>query len=463
MSQSVALLVGGTKVLERALQVALPGARHVIAATMEEATASLGSGEVRLLIIGPTMRRSLQAVTTLRQGGSTEPKILVVFRDDQREEVKRHQKSKAIADRYVAQSRIGKDLSEAATALWSDEGAGVAAEAIEEADLEEISKEAIEELDEGEELALSADDVQEEEPPPIEEVLGEFDAKAFERGLDSAAQAQEQAVEVLEDAQFEEVLGGDEVELDGEEIELDGAEASEDTADGEETLEAADWVEEGDLATEPIGHAAEVVEEVIEAEAIDEDSEADDNAELVEAHEVHAEPEDHADTAVMAAPSIAAVEPSPMGNPTFSAARSQHKTASYSAAKLDEIEHGQAVDVAHQEPRRSPSSLQVADDLSGIVGRLQEMSHQIARLETENEALRATALQKTADAADWEARGSAAERRAAAQDGEVARLRTEVQVSRAQVAALEVKLAATHEASAAAAQGLRDIAASLSR
>ena len=453
MSQSVALLVGGTKVLEKALQLALPSARHVVAATMEEATASLGSGEVRLLIIGPTMRRGLQAVTTLRQGGSTDPKILVVYRDDQRDEVKRHQKTKAIADRYVVQSRIGKELNEAATVLWSDAPGGADFDAIEEDDLEEIGKEAVEEMDDGEEIALGADDVQEDQPPPIEEVLGEFDATAFERGLDTVAQAQEQAVEVLEDAQFEEVLGGDDVELAGEEIELDGAEAIDDAADGEETLEAADWVEDGELATEPIEPAAEIVEEVLEAEAIDDEGEAGEG-EAGDDPATQAEPEVQADTTLTPTPAAIAT-------PLFSAANPPRTTASYRAATVETIAQGQPVDATHQEPRRSPSSMQVADDLSGIVGRLQEMSHQIARLETENEALRATALEKAAAAADSEARGSAAERRAAAHDGEVARLRTEVQVSRAQVAALEARLAAQHQASAAAAQGLRDIAATL--
>lgn len=446
MSQSVALLVGGTKVLERALQAALPQARHVIAATMEEATGTLATGDVRLLTIGPTMRRGLQAVTALRAGGSTEPRILVVFRDDQQSEVKRHQKGAATADRYVSQSRIGKELTDAAAALWQLE-----TEEPQTSELEELGADAIEEVEALEdEVTLSAEDAS-EEPPPVEEVLGEFDAGAFEQTLDEAAQAREEAVEVLEDAQFEEELGGEDVQLADEE--------------GAETLEVAEWTEEDELATEPVEVSAEVVEELLDLEPVEDVAVAGDAEQLDMADLQEETAEDNLETL---APEAVQVVTARLPTPSFSPARTQHKTATYQVAPLDVRPSSEGA-ALEPEPRRSPSSLQVADDLSGIVGRLQEMSGLIARLELENETLRAEndelratrAPDRTTEVLELEGRWQEADRLLAAQSEELQNMRAELQASRAQAAAAEARAQQRQQAAAGAARSLLEIAAAL--
>ncbi len=443
MSQSVALLVGGTKVLERALQSALPDARHVVAATMEEATATLGSGDVHLLVVGPTMRRGLQAVTALRAGGSTEPRILVVYRDDQQSEVKRHQKGTTPADRYVAQSHIGKELTDAAIALWQLDGA-VTPEAGTEEVLEELAGDSIEEIDAIEdEISLSDDEV-EEEPPPVDEVLGEFDAGAFEKNLGAQAAAGEEAVEILEDAQFEEVLGGEDVELEAG-----------------EALDASDWMEEGELAAEPLDVSAEVVEELLDAEPVEETlvAEALDAGDLQDESHLETLQADAVQvvTAQMPMPVVAIAEPAPMTQPNF--ARTQHKTASYKAAAIEARPASEGM-ATEPEPRRSHSAVQVADDLSGIVGRLQEMSSLIARLETDNELLRAEneGLRAQPDRSEEllqaELQREDAEKLAQTQAVELTRLAAELQASQAHAAALAARLLA-------AGRSLRELAGTL--
>ena len=443
MSQSVALLVGGTKVLERALQSALPDARHVVAATMEEATATLGGGDVHLLVIGPTMRRGLQAVTALRAGGSTEPRILVVYRDDQQSEVKRHQKGTTPADRYVSQSRIGKELTDTASALWQQDGS-VTPEAGTEEVLEELAGDSIEEIDAIEdEISLSDDEV-EEEPPPVDEVLGEFDAGAFEKNLGAQAAAGEEAVEILEDAQFEEVLGGEDVELEAG-----------------EALDASDWMEEGELAAEPLDVSAEVVEELLDAEPVEETlvAEALDAGDLQDESHLETLQADAVQvvTAQMPMPVVAIAEPAPMTQPNF--ARAQHKTASYKAAAIEARPASEGT-TAEPEPRRSHSAVQVADDLSGIVGRLQEMSSLIARLETDNELLRAEndGLRAQPDRSDElllaELRREDAEKLVQTQAAELTRLSAELQASQARATALEARLLA-------AGRSLRELAGTL--
>jgi len=336
MSQSVALLVGGTKVLERALQAALPGARHVTAATMEEATETLRSPDVRLLVIGPTMRRGLQAVSALRAGGATEPRILVVFRDDQQSDVRRHQKGTAVADRYLPQSRIGQELGEAAAALWPADAAQ--AQPAAETELEELAGDSIEEVEAIAEEDGPAAQALSEEPPPVEEVLGEFDAGAFEQDQDLAAEPHEEIVEILEDVQFEEVVGGEEIELAGDAIELEATAPLQDAAATQdaEALDASEWMEEAEPAAEVAADTAEVVEELLDAEPIEELLDAEPEEETVVAEELDAAdlmeetPEAAAVdvlTTRLPTPAIAAAEPAQAPQPTFTTPRAPQKTA----------------------------------------------------------------------------------------------------------------------------------------
>ena len=110
MANPVLLLVGGTKILEGTLRDAVP-APQVVVGTIEEAMQVLDSREVGLVVFGPTLRRSLAMVSVLRRDGRTEPKLLVVYPDALRDEVKRHLRGRPIADRYITQSRTGKDLA----------------------------------------------------------------------------------------------------------------------------------------------------------------------------------------------------------------------------------------------------------------------------------------------------------------------------------------------------------------
>lgn len=147
MSEAIALLVGGTKVLERELQNHLP-MPLVSVATIEEAGKILGERPTRIIVLGPTLRRALATVTTLRREGQTDPRLMVVYRDDQRDEVKRHQKGRQVADSYIAQSRIQREVGPALALMLGSSS---------ESSLEEISADALT----SEEIA--AEDV----PPPV--------------------------------------------------------------------------------------------------------------------------------------------------------------------------------------------------------------------------------------------------------------------------------------------------------
>ena len=147
MSEAIALLVGGTKVLERELQNHLP-MPLVSVATIEEAAKILGERPTRVIVLGPTLRRALATVTTLRREGQTDPRLMVVYRDDQRDEVKRHQKGRQVADSYIAQSRIQREVGPALARMLGNSS---------ESSLEEISADALT----SEEVAA------EDAPPPV--------------------------------------------------------------------------------------------------------------------------------------------------------------------------------------------------------------------------------------------------------------------------------------------------------
>jgi hypothetical protein len=120
----------------------------VSVATIEEAAKILGERPTRVIVLGPTLRRALATVTTLRREGQTDPRLMVVYRDDQRDEVKRHQKGRQVADSYIAQSRIQREVGPALALMLGNSS---------ETSLEEISADALT----SEEIA--AEDV----PPPV--------------------------------------------------------------------------------------------------------------------------------------------------------------------------------------------------------------------------------------------------------------------------------------------------------
>lgn len=189
MSEAIALLVGGTKVLERELQNHLP-MPLVSVATIEEAAKILGERPTRVIVLGPTLRRALATVTTLRREGQTDPRLMVVYRDDQRDEVKRHQKGRQVADSYIAQSRIQREVGPALALMLGNSS---------ESSLEEISADALT----SEEIA--AEDV----PPPVNTAdLGPLDAATLSPpalGGDQRAQTLESDIlEFLDEFPMEE-------------------------------------------------------------------------------------------------------------------------------------------------------------------------------------------------------------------------------------------------------------------
>ncbi|MFZ4579235.1 MAG: hypothetical protein ACOYOB_12630 [Myxococcota bacterium] len=266
MSQSVVLLVGGTKILERALQQSVE-APLVTVATIEEATQVLTSKPVGLLVLGPTLRRALAVVAMLRREGQTEPKLIVVYRDDQREEVKRHMKSKAVADRYVVQSRIGKELEPAAEELWKLSQMPQSSDG----EYEEILSGSLETMPEAATQLLEVLDLPDNDQPPLtSEVLGAFDAEAFEQDiaiedlpeLEEELEPLEEIDELEEDALVEETA---EEELSGDTLEvIDMLEIEEEE---EETVVQAPAAVAAPAAQQP---AAEVIEELEAAELVEE-------------------------------------------------------------------------------------------------------------------------------------------------------------------------------------------------
>ncbi len=121
MAQRTALLLGGTKMVERHLRRALPADVDMIEMrTIEAAMRRLEDDSVAILVFGPTLRRSLALVTTLRSDPRTSRvPLVVVYRDDQRSDVDRHLDGRYKADAYVIQSRAQRELEQAIVAAMA--------------------------------------------------------------------------------------------------------------------------------------------------------------------------------------------------------------------------------------------------------------------------------------------------------------------------------------------------------
>lgn len=427
---AVVLLVGGTKILERALQTAVQ-APLVSVGTIEEAMRVLGEQPVGLVVFGPTLRRSLAMVATLRREGQAEPKLLVVYRDDQRDEVKRHMKGKSVADRYVIQSRIGKDLEPAAAELWTGVQAGQAGT---NDDLEEIPMEALEDLHESHTREMDVLDLEEADlPPPAPgEILGAFDPSAFESGQgDGDLLDDMEEIELLDDGALEEMLPGihnGTLELSLEDLveELEPIELSdEDAGETVEDLDGIELVEELDaevlgdelLEAEPL-EAELIGEELLEMSDLEEEFEPlaalaetpPELAEIARPLALQSQPVQIQAVQIAAeltpivfaiedepAPSAAAVHlsekvteaparasrPSRNAVPAFAPADLQVAMAAQGGMALPTPEPP----VVDRSPRQSGSHAMFSE-LNGFMERLQEMSGLTARLEAENEQLR---------------------------------------------------------------------------
>ncbi len=271
MSQ-VCLILGGTSVLERSIQNAL-GSAPIVVGSVDEVVAELAKHPGAVVVLGPTFRRSLAAVGQIRPEGRTQPPILVIYRDDQKDEVKRHQRGKTLADKYVLQSRAAKDLEPAikaliaadveeidAVELLDDDGDetlakldGAALELVED-DAEDMADADIEMIDDDEAMpatiqmdvvTLSADDALEEEPTtPMpgratahNEVLGELDVEELD-GDELMETLEPEAIELTDEGDdlesLEEVLDEavleEETEAEDEAQALDSDDLREETA-----------------------------------------------------------------------------------------------------------------------------------------------------------------------------------------------------------------------------------------
>ena len=503
---AVVLLVGGTKILERALQTAVQ-APLVSVGTIEEAMRVLDERPAGLVVFGPTLRRSLAMVSTCRREGLTEPKLLVVYRDDQRDEVKRHMKGKSVADRYVIQSRIGKDLEPAAAELWS--GAQLTQRGTND-DLEEIPLEALEDLHELHTREMDVLELEDADlPPPAPgEILGAFDPSAFESDQGHFESRQDEGeleemeeIELLDDGALEEmppVTFNGTMELSLEDLveELEPIElAEEEAGEAIEELDGFELVEE--LAPEALGDDAlesEQIAELLEMVDLVEEIEAGPEMppELVEiAPEVVliaviAE-ESPSATAVRlpektTEAKVPATRPSRSAVPAFAPAGQQAAQAAPGGMKVPTPEPP----VVDKSARQSGSHAMFSE-LSGFMERLQELSTLTTRLEGENEQLR-TELAQLREAArpeieaelrdlrsklselqvrlaGAEGAGDAAveasmkaEQALLSREGEIASLRAELQAQQTREMALESQVEASRRLAADAGKTLRQMA-----
>ncbi len=263
----ISLILGGTSVLERSIHSAL-GVAPIVVGSVEEVASQLASHPDAIVILGPTYRRALAAVAQIRPEGKTAPRIVVVYRDDQKDEVKRHQKGKTVADKYVQQSRANKDLEPALTALVAADVEEIDAVELEEDDGEEL----IGELDAGS-LELLEDDAEDVAMEDLE-VLEDEAPLAPTVMLDVVTLS----VDALEDEPTEpmpgratahnEVLG----ELDVEEL------------DGEEIVES---LEPEAIELTEDGDDLDSLEEVLDEATLEEDTEAEDEAQALDAADLH--------------------------------------------------------------------------------------------------------------------------------------------------------------------------------
>jgi hypothetical protein len=398
----------------------------------------LDERRVGLIVFGPMLRRSLAMVATLRREGQTTPRMLVVYRDDQREEVKRHMKGRIVADRYVIQSRIAKDLAPAASELWH--GAGRA----DTRDLEDLPAAAM--AAEGATREMSILELGGDEPPPTPafddsrhgEVLGAFDGSAFaEEQDDDLALEEVEEFEMLDDAMLEELpQGGNTLELSLDDLveELEPVELSEEEA-GEtlEELDGAELIEE--LEAEELD--VDALEEEAAAPAQDAEPLAEmvDGDDLIEEFELEPLAESPPPAVVASAEPTAAaaaaeeleleleevlaeeLEAEPEVAAALAAAVVVATTHPVAVAPLPEpiVEVAPVVEVAPPPPSKnampafeaSPQTRQsrpqsgataMMTELTGFVERLQEMSDLATRLEADNEVLR-TELARARDLA----------------------------------------------------------------
>lgn len=474
MTQPIALLAGGTKILERALQTTLP-AELAIVATIEEAAKVMGERPVGLVVLGPTLRRALAMVATLRREGQTWPRLLVVYRDDQRDEVKRHQRGKVVADGYVALSRIAKDLAPVATEQWQAAvGAGAAGAAPSAAEPGATGVGSAEEDDDGlEEIpveSIELQDVISQEMDVLPPLQGSASPAAAPAALAVETTMEIDAIEIFEEAAMEEASLE---ELPAASVADAGEELIEDEIVAEELIEE---IPSDELISENVTHAAVAAVHAVDSPPAEEVMDGDDVEEIGE------------DDVMMEDAPAAASEPVAVASPVAVAAPVGvvEPVAVREAVAAPEPVVAVPAPAETRASRPQSGAFAALGDLSGFIERLQEASAHVDRLEVENDALRhdVARLQRSArpeleadlqqaqsraqelavrlDGAE-RARDMAvearmkAEQREQAQQAEIARLRADVEAGRNRETGLEAQLDAKSRIAQDAARSLRGV------
>ncbi|MCO4760009.1 MAG: hypothetical protein KC502_00775 [Myxococcales bacterium] len=265
MSKRHALLIGGTKMVERHLRAALPADMDLaVLRSMEQAMRRMEQQPVQLLVFGPTMRRSLAMVGTLRRDKARlGVGLVVVYRDDQRSDVQRHSGGQHTADAYIMQSKASRELKKTieATLARVDSGLGVVSDLLEELPMEALSP--------------MTGDVSSAAVAAAEEPLELIDLEDIEMVDDDGADDGESATQMLDLAEIDAALD-DDTTIDGDLIEEIDVEIGPFDGETETDLDgvSAGLIEE--IAAEEVVDLSDVAEVIVE------DLELDDIEELEE-------------------------------------------------------------------------------------------------------------------------------------------------------------------------------------
>ncbi len=437
------VLVGGTSLMERDLRSASPAGLQVFGA-LEDAKALLDAGQVQVVVLGPTVRRPHAAVAALRQAGPL-PKLILVYRDQDRDEVRRHQKAAHAADRYLPQSKVAKELAELTrevlaeltSAAASDKTTVPALPQPEPPQLPELLPEDLEALDDSE---------------FIEELSGQTieDLEELEE-----LQAEELALESLEAADEELLLEDGDLladELDGDATTtLLASPASDNATQSLDVIDIVEVLDEApvqDNATQSLD-VADIIEVLDQPTAADA-TESLDMADLVE------ELDEVEEAAVPAAAPVAA-EPD---NATQMLDVSELLARSAATATAASAPVPAPVPV----PATQAASGGFLAEMAGLVERLQGIADSVPKLEADNASLRnqlATTQRELAETKAKLTQATEAASQLAKTTEAMRKAQAALTAAQAEQASLKAQLAASQQTAQTTAAALRDLAGKL--
>ena len=283
MSKRHCLLIGGTKMVERHLRSSVPAdVEVVVLRSMEQAMRRMDQHPVQLLVFGPTMRRGLAMVGTLRRDRARlGVGLIVVYRDDQRADVQRHAEGDKVADAYIMQSKASRELGGAVTMTLArvESGLGVVSELLEELPMEALSP-MTGDVSMLAAAAASASDAT-ARVEDLEE-LGVIDVADIELVEDDGPDDGDSATQVLDLSDIEAALDdGDLIEIDDELMEIDGDLLEEDVLPSE-MLQGDDLEEigafEGETETDLDQLSSTLIHDIASEEVLDLSSTTGDGA-----------------------------------------------------------------------------------------------------------------------------------------------------------------------------------------